>query len=204
MHDEDDKNAPFEAGPDWERRYEENSTRWERGSLSPAFTQWQANGQFDGLRHIIIPGCGRSPEPLAFAKMGMQVSALDFAPSAAIFQRDAFAGADLRGQIEPADVLLWQPQTPADAVYDQTCLCALTPAVWADYEAQIRRWLTPGGRAFMLFMQTDKPGGPPFHCDLEAMRALFSTAHWQWPDEEAIQAPQFNEKLELGVVLTRV
>ena len=76
---------------------------------------------------------------------------------------------------------MWQPDTLFDAVYDQTCLCALPPAIWPDYTARLRRWLRPGGALFILFMQTHTQGGPPFHCDLGHMQRLFSEAEWHWP-----------------------
>lgn len=203
MNIKNNSSAPYEEGPDWQRRYDENSTRWERGSLNPAFGYWQKQGAFAGIASVIVPGCGRSPEPLAFANMGANVTALDFAPTAVTFQKDAFVNAGLEAQIEAADVLKWQPRQPVDAIYDQTCLCALTPAVWPDYTDQLYRWLKPGGRAFMLFMQTGKEGGPPFHCALSHMREIFDETHWQWPDEPPQETDHSNEKVELGVILTR-
>ncbi len=203
MDEKDNENAPFEAGPDWEQRYMDQSTRWEREGLNPAFTHWQGMGCFEGLGQVIIPGCGRSPEPLAFAHLGAKVSALDFAPSAIAFQCEVFAKAEINAVIEAADVLQWKPEAPVDALYDQTCLCALTPAVWPDYVRQLQNWLKPGGRAFMLFMQTGKDGGPPFHCPVETMQELFDSAYWHWPDEPFFRAEHSNEKFELGVILTR-
>ena len=198
-----DQTAPFEPGPAWEQRYADNSTRWERGRLNPAFAHWQGGGDFDGLASMILPCCGRSPEPLAFAGLGMAVTALDFAPTAVTFQKKALAETGQKAVVQQADVLQWRPETPADALYDQTCLCALTPAVWPDYEAQMRRWLKPGGRAFMLFMQTGTAGGPPFDCPLAAMHTLFDDARWQWPDVPPYRAEHSSGKVELGVILTR-
>jgi hypothetical protein len=55
---------------------------------------------------------------------------------------------------------------------------ALTSTYW---QARLRQWLLPGGLLCALFMQTDKPEGPPFGCDLSAMQRLFSeTAGWRW------------------------
>ena len=181
----------------------ENSTRWERGQLNPAFVHWRDTGRFKDIKSVIVPGCGRSPEPLAFAQMGMAVSALDFAPTAAAFQKKAFAKAGLTAQIEAVDALTWQAKTPVDALYDQTCLCALTPTVWQDYADQIHRWVKPGGQAFMLFMQTGKEGGPPFHSPLERMKEIFDTARWDWPDAPYFRADHDGGKFELGVILTR-
>ncbi len=195
--------APFEPAPAWEQRYKENSTRWERGVLNPAFEHWRDTNAFDGITSIIVPGCGRSPEPLAFASMGLAVTALDFAPSPVAFQKEAFREAGLEAIIEQADVLQWQPREPTDALYDQTCLCALTPAVWPDYAAQIHRWLKPGGKAFMLFMQTGTPGGPPFDCPLDAMHRLFDQERWQWPKTPLFRSEHSGGKVELAAVLKR-
>ena len=57
---------------------------------------------------------------------------------------------------------------------------ALQPPLWPAYVASLRRWLKPGGRLFMLFMQTGRRGGPPYDCPIPDMRALF--ADWIWPD----------------------
>lgn len=203
MSKKNDAAAPFEADTVWETRYDDNSTRWERGKLNPAYLHWQAARHFDGLGSVIIPGCGRSPEPMAFADIGAKVTALDFAPTATAFQQEAFAKAGITARIEAADVLTWQAGAAVDAVYDQTCLCALTPSVWKDYAHQLHAWLKPGGRAFMLFMQTGLEGGPPFHCSLDTMHILFDDALWQWPDEPYFRADHSSGKYELGVVLTR-
>jgi hypothetical protein len=34
---------------------------------------------------------------------------------------------------------------------------------------------------FVLFMQTGVAGGPPFNCDVNAMRTLFPPTAWSWP-----------------------
>ena len=85
-------------------------------------------------------------------------------------------------RVEQADLFAWDPDRPFDAIYDQTCLCALPPALWPNYARRLHRWLRPGGSLFVLFMQMDGSGGPPFHCDLDAMRRLFATPIWVWPD----------------------
>jgi len=159
----------------WETRFREGRTPWERQGINPSFASWRASGELAPCR-ILIPGAGRSPEPAALLEAGFDVMALDLADSAVAFQAAALGA---RRAIQ-ADVTTWMPDQLFDAIYDQTCLCALPPDLWPAYEARLRRWLRPGGRLFVLFMQSGRDGGPPFDCPLPAMRPLFSA--WTWPD----------------------
>ena len=161
----------------WEERYQAGTTRWERGAVNPAFVAWRASGALSPCR-ILVPGAGRSPEPAELAGAGFDVTVLDVAPSAASFQRERLGGA---GAVVQSDLFAWAPQTPFDAVYDQTCLCALPPALLPQYEALLARWVRPGGSLFALFMQTGKEGGPPFDCPIPLMRELFARMRWTWP-----------------------
>jgi methyl halide transferase len=163
---------------DWEDRYQSGNTRWERSALHPAFITWREAGLLSPGR-ILIPGAGRSEEPGALAQAGFDVTALDVAPSAVAVQAARLGG---RGTPVLADIFAWQPATPFDAIYDQACLCALSPALWGDYERRLFQWLRSGGSVFILFMQTGQAGGPPFDCPLSAMRALFAVNRWIWPN----------------------
>ncbi len=165
---------------DWEGRFREGTTRWERPALHPAFVEWQERGALAPCR-ILVPGAGRSTEPLALAEAGFNVTVVDASPTAVATQRARLERVHLQARVELTDLFTWQPPTPFDAVYDQACLCALPPKLWPDYATRLHAWLRPGGRLFILFMQTGKSDGPPFHCDLTAMRTLFDAAHWDWP-----------------------
>jgi methyl halide transferase len=178
---------PSTLAVDWETRYREGATAWERPGLSPAFVGWLEDHVLSPCR-ILVPGAGRSSEPLVLAEAGFDVTVVDAAPRAIAAQRARLAALHVRARAELADLFTWQPAAPFDAVYDQTCLCALPPSLWEDYAARLKLWLKPGGRLFVLFMQTGQPGGPPFNCDLAAMRRLFSADAWEWPDKLA--APQ--------------
>lgn len=194
---------------DWEAHFRAERTPWERPSLHPAFVAWRAEGTLAPCR-ILLPGAGRSGEPLALARDGFDITAVDLTPSAVEVQRVRLQAAGLRGTVAQADLMAWNADRPFDAVYDQTCLCALPPAILPDYVARLHAWLLPGGRLFILFMQTGTAGGPPFDCPPDAMRGLFGTG-WAWPDQlgepvahgirRAEGAPQ---NREIPAVLTRL
>lgn len=169
----------------WESRYQEGTARWERGRINPAFLAWREAGALQPCR-ILVPGAGRSPEPAALAEIGFDVTVVDVAPSAIAFQTAALpTGA----RVIQADLMEWQPDRPFDAIYEQTCLCALPPPLLPAYEQRLAAWLRPGGPLFALFMQTSREVGPPFDCPLDAMHRLFDAARWDWPATLPPQVP---------------
>jgi len=166
---------------DWESRYRAGNTGWERPGINPAFLAWREAGELAPCR-ILVPGGGRSVEPVALAEAGFDVTVVDAAASAVAAQRARLERLHVAAQVVQSDLFTWNPDVPFDAIYDQTCLCALPQAILPDYAARLHRWLRPGGKLFVLFMQTGVAGGPPFHCDMDDMRLLFADAQWRWPD----------------------
>ncbi|MDE2334619.1 MAG: methyltransferase domain-containing protein [Rhodospirillales bacterium] len=185
----------------WELRYQESRTGWQREDVSPALLAWLADGTLKPCR-ILVPGAGRSHEPLHLAQARFQVTTLDIAPSAVAHQRAGLAA--LGGTALEGDVLSFDASQPFDVIYEQTCLCALPPDRRAAYAAQMRRWLRPGGVLAALFMQTGRDGGPPFHCALPDMRALLPETAWRWPDRTWPEVPHGDGLFEIPLALIRI
>lgn len=188
---------------DWESRYRDGTPGWERHGLNPAFLTWRETGALTPCR-ILVPGGGRSLEPLALAEAGFDVTVVDAAPSAVATQRAHFERLQLRARAEQADLFEWNPDAPFDAIYDQACLCALPPGLWRSYARRLHHWLRPDGMLFILFMQSNRPSGPPFHCELGAMRQLFASPAWTWPDTMPPQVMHPSGLAEQPAVLRRV
>lgn len=189
---------------EWEQRYQTGATGWDRGTHSPALDAWLASGALTPCR-LLIPGCGRGYEVAHLAQLGFDVTAVDIAPSAVQALRAMLAEAGLSAQVVETDIFHWQPDVPFDAIYEQTALCAIDPVMRSDYAERLWAWLKPGGKLYALFMQTGQAGGPPFHCELADMRALFPAERWRWPEESATRIPRpgREELHELGVLLMR-
>lgn len=175
--------AALDAEADWETRYQAGSTRWDRGGPSPSLERWMYVTALQPGARIVVPGCGFGHEVPALAGRGFHVVGLDVAPTPVRQLRREVSQAGLEAEVVQADMLAWKPETPADGVYEQTSLCALPPDQWPAYERQLHAWLRPGGELFACFMQTGREGGPPFHCALPDMRALFTSDHWEWRDD---------------------
>lgn len=187
---------------DWEERYVAGKTGWDRGVVSPALHQWLSDDLLPRGR-VLVPGCGHGHEIADLVRFGCQVTAVDIAAQPVLRLMSALAEQNLHANVVQADLLHWTPAEPFEAVYEQTCLCALDPSHWREYQQRLANWLLPGGRLFALFMQTGRDGGPPFDCPIPNMRELFPAEHWEWPAEEPLRVEHPNGLYELGYVLVR-
>jgi SAM-dependent methyltransferase len=200
------------AGPTrnfWDQRFAEGDTPWDRGAANPQLGIWLLVGALKPCR-ILVPGCGSGYEVAVLAQEGFDVTALDYSPEAIARTRKRLGDESLKATLVEADALAWQPDKPFDAIYEQTCLCALYPDQWRDYADQLHRWLTPGGKLFALFVQLLRPGaadgaieGPPYHCDINAMRALFPDPLWSWPKPPYPRTNHPRGLAELAAILNR-
>lgn len=182
----------------WQERYLNRQTGWDRGGASPQLLAWLEAEHLRPPARIAVPGCGAGWEVAELAQRGFAVTGIDYAEAAVAQASGLLDDLGLPAKLERADVLCWQPEMRFDAVYEQTCLCALHPDHWVAYAAALHRWLMPGGRLFALFMQVPRPEsaegfvqGPPYHCDINAMRALFDGTRWHWekPPFPRVQHP---------------
>ena len=199
------------AGPTidfWQRHFDAGTTPWDRGAASPQLVAWLPH--FAAGETVVVPGCGSGWDVAALARAGARVTGLDYAPAAVAQTRARLAADQLGAAVVEADVLAWSPAAPVDAVFEQTCLCALHPDHWTRYADQLHRWLRSGGRLFAMLMQRPRPGaaeglveGPPYHCDIHAVRALLPSSRWDWPKPPYPATPHAIGAFELGVVIVR-
>ena len=193
----------------WQSHFDAGRTPWDRGEANPQLARWLGSGALSPCR-IAVPGCGSGYEVARLAQAGFDVTGIDYAPAAAARTRAAIEVASTNAAVIEADVLAWSPREPFDAIYEQTCLCALHPDHWIAYSRQLEAWLRRGGCLFALFVQHVRPGaaqgvveGPPYHCDVNGMRALFDASRWEWPKPPYERVPHPIGFAELAVVLTR-
>ncbi len=199
------------AGPTvdfWQQHFENDTIPWDRRGPSPQLMAWLP--EIRAGRSVLVPGCGSGWEVAELANAGANVTGIDYAPAAIAKARAMLEQRVLLAEIVQADVLHWSPPAPVDAIYEQTCLCALHPDHWLRYAERLHAWLKPGGRLYAMFMQKLRPGaaeglieGPPYHCDIHAMRALLPATSWVWPKPPYPQTPHAIGAIELGVVLVR-
>lgn len=188
---------------DWETLWQHRDTPWDRGEPSPFLKSWADT--LSAPVRVLVPGCGGGHELLELARRGHDVWGVDLAPSALEFAASRLKREGLEAQLVEADILNWDHEVAFQAVYEQTCLCALPPDAWREYESRLWHWLEPGGSLAAAFMQSglNAQEGPPYHCGLDEMRQLFEPSRWKWPEGETEIIPHPKGMYELALVLQR-
>ena len=162
------------AMTDWNRRYEENDTPWDKGEGHPVLREMLSSGALSG--RVLVPGCGTGHDVRELARCGLDVVGLDVAPLALeralahpVVGDESYTLGDLFDL--PPD---WRGSF--DGIFEHTCFCAIDPSRRADYAAAVAGALRSGGRLFAIFFAD--PGndghGPPFGCTREELDVLFS------------------------------
>jgi trans-aconitate methyltransferase len=200
------------AGPTavfWQQRFENNEIGWDRGSPNPQLLAWLDSGELKPCR-IAVPGCGSGWEVAELAGRGFDVTGIDYTAAAVEKTHALLLAQGLSAQLVQADVLTFEPPQKFDAIYEQTCLCAIHPEHWLEYAQQLRHWLRPQGSLWVLYMQMIRASaseegvihGPPYHCDINGMRALFAERDWIWrrPPYAKVLHPNLSHELAVHLV----
>jgi SAM-dependent methyltransferase len=177
---------------DWNRRYEEGDTPWDKGEAHPVLRDLPARGALAG--RILVPGCGAGHDVRALARQGLAVTGLDIAPLAL---EQAWRHGCVAGETYvPGDFLRPPPglRGSFDGIFEHTCFCAIDPARRADYVEAAASLLRPGGRLWaVFFVNPDHDGGgPPFGCPREELDSLFGGRFRLL--EECAEIPTFPER----------
>ena len=194
----------------WQSKYDSNQTGWDRGAVSPQLITL-CNEQLLKPCRIAVPGCGSGWELIELAGRGFDVVGIDYTQAAIERSQALLKKHHLVAELILADVLKFDISKKFDAVYEQTCLCAIHPDSWVKYAKQLHTWLKPGGSLFLMAMQIPRKlaveegviEGPPYHCDINAIRALFSSTYWLWPKPPYVKVPHPNHMHELAIELKR-
>ena len=155
----------------WEERYGNNETGWDIGGPSTPLKEFIDQLGNKDLR-ILIPGAGRAYEAEYAHRQGfsnVHVIDLTDAPYKDLllrypdFPKENLLVGDLFDHEERYDVIL-----------EQTCFCALAPALRPAYVERMHRMLNPGGKLVgVLFDDPLNTEHPPFGGDRDTYLALF-------------------------------
>ena len=165
---------------DWAARYREEDTPWDHGDPHPEVRRLTSVGEFPTHstgRRALVPGCGPAHDACAIAKLGFNVTGIDYTTEA----RDLGAAAleALGGEFRCEDALAFTPAERYDLVFEHTFLCAIDPSLRSSYGEMISRVLRPGGLFVVIVFPVNRPreeGGPPFALNLDDVREVLGSS----------------------------
>ena len=145
---------------DWEKRYQDNETGWDIGSVSRPLQEYFDQLENKSLR-ILIPGCGNAHEAAYLHEKGFSNVFLvdlattplkNFAKKYPDFPKDHLIQANF-----------FEHKDEYDLIVEQTFFCAINPADRAAYASQAASLLEKGGKLVGLLWATPmNENKPPF------------------------------------------
>ena len=147
----------------WEENYRSGRTGWDLGMPTPVFQRLAESGKFPPGKMLVICA-GRGYDARLFARLGFNVTAVDFAEEA-VKEMQTLVEPDISMEVMQADLfdLPVFMSEEFDYILEYTCFCAIDPQRRADYIHSVSSLLKTGGIYIALaFPIGGRTGGPPF------------------------------------------
>ena len=164
---------------EWQRRYEQDDTPWDKGAPAPALMEFLNQKRI--LGRVLVPGCGRGHEVRALGTQpNISVVGLDLS-AAAIAQAGQLASqsvpdTDINFIVGDFLQLPSKLKHSFDWLVEHTCFCAIDPIQRPDYVRAAASTLRVGGKIFGIFyLNPDTETGPPFAVSREELSGLFDS-----------------------------
>ena len=181
---------PHPGSDFWKGKYRDGDTPWDLGKVSTPVKSLVA-GWFPPRGRVFVPCCGRGYETVYLAQLGYRITALDIAEAPLTDLRWLAEGQGVTVEILHGD--MFAMASSYDGIFDvfleQTCLCALSPQLHAEYEALAYRLLRPGGQLLGVFMEVPFDDGPPFDLPPQLVMSLFWPERWRAKGPEPVFPP---------------
>jgi SAM-dependent methyltransferase len=147
----------------WEENYRSGRTGWDLGMPTPVFQRLAESGKFTPGKMLVICA-GRGYDARLFARLGFDVTAVDFAEEA-VKEMQTLVEPNISMEVMQADLfdLPVFMNEEFDYILEYTCFCAIDPQRRAEYIHSVSSLLKPGGMYIALaFPIGGRSGGPPF------------------------------------------
>jgi len=161
---------------DWDARYRDGETPWEKGMAHPALPFFVSThpGLFSGKPHLFQPGCGFGHDAAFLAPFCEKTTALDISAKPIAKALTLYPEKEITWKIGD---LFTQKGEKYDLIWEHTCFCAIPPATRPDYVRTIADLLKHGGHLTgIFFLDPDHlpEEGPPFGVTRDELKDLFS------------------------------
>ena len=185
---------------EWQRRYEQEDTPWDKGAPSPALADFLRERGITG--RVLVPGCGRGHDARALAAQPeTTVVGLDLSPMAVAQARQLGTAHNL--SFITGNFFQLPPGLAGsfDWVVEHTCFWAIDPSLRRDYVKAAAEALRADGKFFGIFyMNPDSDTAPPFPSTHEELSALFDphfTLLEEWVPQNSFPGREQRELVRL-------
>jgi len=161
----------------WDEIYVNASAGWDLKSPAPVFLDLLSDNLLKNKKSILILGCGYGYDAVAAAKLGFEVTAIDFSESAISFAKKLASEESVNVNFIVKDLfkLGTEYKNKFDIVYDYVTYCAINPGRRKKYAEKISALIKSTGLfLIILFPIENRTGGPPFAVDPIEAKEFFS------------------------------
>ena len=177
---------------DWNKRYENEDTPWDKGAPAPILRELLDEAMFTGgevegktrpktSHEILVPGCGYGHDVREIAAAGYSATGIDISAKALAVaeEQTTSLSPDHQGRMTFAQEDLFGPELPRkkryDAIWEHTCYCAISPELRSAYVEAAYHLLKPRGLLIGVFFTTEQTRpGPPHMTNRADLCQLFS------------------------------
>lgn len=158
----------------WNEYYDAGTPPWQIHEPCPPAMSFVDSHPIEPCR-ILVPGCGLGHEPEALARRGFSVLAMDLS-SEVVKKAKERMDPELPLTYRAGNICDSEPDSLGyfDAVFEQTCYCAIDPRDRPAYVQAVHGLLRRGGVLFGVFYQADHGNYPPWPISREELSADFS------------------------------
>lgn len=182
----------------WSKRYQEDSTGWDLGAISPPIKAYFDQVE-DKELSILIPGCGNGHEAIYLHDNGFKnVHVLDLSiePLNALKARvPSFP----HQNIHYGD--FFQHNGEYDVIVEQTLFCAIDPELRLKYAENAKRLLGESGKLIGLFFEFEMDGGPPYGGNRQEYLEYFNSCFKSVKFEDCFNSVKPRQGRELFAIM---
>ena len=189
---------------EWQSRYEQNDTPWDKGAAAPALIKFLHDKKIAG--RVLVPGCGRGHDVRALGTLPhTTVVGLDLSATAIVQAKELATGSTSEGEIDFVENDFFNLPTNFRSSFDwlveHTCFCAIEPQRRPEYVRAASSALRAGGKIFGIFyLNPDTESGPPFAVSKEELSELFDPYFMlleEWVPKESFSGRENRELVRI-------
>jgi SAM-dependent methyltransferase len=152
----------------WEKCWEEGTTPWDLGQVTPLITNL-IHSETVPIGRVLVPGCGTGYDVVALAGPDRYVVGLDISETGIKKAKEWSCSSPNKEYFAflVGDFFNWKSEEAFDLIFDYTFFCAIDPSLRSDWAKRIDELLKLDGELItLIFVISGQEEGPPYDNNL--------------------------------------